>query len=60
MPGTATIVQSSVPKETPKMSSAEAERDVSSAESAKENKPGTNKLAPEILIGEPIMTPPPG
>jgi hypothetical protein len=45
MPGTAIIVQSSVPEKTPALSSAEAERDVSSAEPAKENKSGTNEPA---------------
>jgi hypothetical protein len=59
MPGTTTIVQSSVPEETLTLSSAKAERDVSSAEPAKENKFGTNELASEVLTGEPIMPPRP-
>jgi hypothetical protein len=45
MPGIATIIQSSVPKETPALANAEAERDVSSAEPANENKSRTNEQA---------------
>jgi hypothetical protein len=62
-PGTTTIVQSvirsSVPEETPVLSSAEAERDVSGVEPAKENKFWIDEPAPEMLTGEPIMLSPP-
>jgi hypothetical protein len=59
MPVTATIIRSSVAEETLALLSAEAERDLSSAEPAMENKSGKNELALEMLTGEPIMHPPP-
>jgi hypothetical protein len=52
MPDAATIIRLSVPEETSALSSAEAERDVSSAEPAKENKSGTNDPALKMLTGE--------
>jgi hypothetical protein len=57
--GTAAIVQSSVPEETPALSSAKAERNVLGAKIAKENKSGIDDPTPEMLIGEPIMPHPP-
>jgi hypothetical protein len=59
MLGTATIIEASVPKETPALSSVETERDVSNAEPAKENKSGINELAPKMLTGELVVPPHP-
>jgi hypothetical protein len=58
-PSTATIVQLSVTEETHALSSVEAQRDVSGAQPAKENKSGTNEPSPKMLTGELIMPPHP-